>query len=241
MNLKLNLSVTVVVLAMFAATGFQPALATSLTYSDGIHVDGYTLPGINPASIPKFENAASIDWKAKLRTKHGVTTGTASLDASYTGGDFLFNGNATDSYTIDKGKYDLHADFIYDPELGAFVLDTTKGKNTVTIAGKLTIPSLDIDLKGTLFTAGLDSWAYSGSLIGFNTTITGGLICGTVFACTTHESAYLSLADGGFDPNLDLKHVSGTAVTTIPLPAAAWLLGSGLLGLAGISLKLKKT
>ena len=50
-----------------------------------------------------------------------------------------------------------------------------------------------------------------------------------------------SLADGGFDPNVDLKHVSGTAVTTIPLPAVVWLLASGLLVLTGISRKLKNT
>jgi hypothetical protein len=102
----------------------------------------------------------------------------------------------------------------------------------------LTVPSLEIGLRGTLLTTSLDRLACSGSLIGFNTTITGGLICGTVFGCTTHESAYLSLADGGFDPNVDLKHVSGTAVTTIPLPAVVWLLGSGLLLLTGISRKL---
>jgi hypothetical protein len=82
MTITLNFSVTVAVLAFLAATGFQPALATSLACSDGIRVDAYLLPGVNRATITNFENAASIDWKAKLKTKHGVTTGTASLDAT---------------------------------------------------------------------------------------------------------------------------------------------------------------
>jgi len=241
MNIDFNTTIKVVIIAFLTVTGFEPAQATSLTYRDGVRVDGYVLPGIHQATIPNFENAASIDWKPKLKTVNGVTTGSASLDASYKGGDFLFNGNATDSYTIDKGKYNLHADFIYDDGPGEFVLDTLKGKNTVRITGSLSIPALNIDLKGTLLTVSLDAWAYNGDLIGFNTTITGGLICGTVFGCTTHESAYLSLADGGFDPGVALKHAPGTAVTTIPLPASFWLMGSGLLGLTGISRKLKNT
>ena len=70
--------------------------------------------------------------------------------------------------------------------------------------------------------------------------ITGGLICGTVFGCTTHEAAYLFLHDGGFDSGSDLKHVPETAVTTIPLPASVWLSGSGLPGLTGASRRMKR-
>jgi hypothetical protein len=212
MNIKLNAVVAVLIFTFLALADLKQAQATSLTYSDGIHVDGYILPGITQATIPNFANDASIDWKSKLKTKKGITTGTASLDASHKGGVFLFNGTSTDSHTIDQGKYTLHADFIYGDGPGEFVPDTARGINTVKITGRLTVPSLSIDLKGTLLTSDLDAWACSADLIGFNTTITGGLICGTVFGCTTHGP----LHDGGFDPGSDLKHVPGTAATPFP-------------------------
>jgi hypothetical protein len=227
-------------MAFLVLAGISSAQATSLTYNPNGTVVGYSLPGIAPAGQPNFENDITVDWKPKLKTKKGVISGKATLDVSFKGSNstFLFNANSTDSYAIDKGKYTLHADYIYDATLGKFVLDTTKGKNSLKISGDLSIPSLNVSLRGTLFTADLDAWNYAGDLIGFNTTITGGLICtDTDFGCATHESAYLDLTNGGFNPEVDFKGTIGTAVTTIPLPAAVWLFGSGLLGLLGMARK----
>jgi len=224
------------VLALVACAVSGSLRASTLTYNTDGTVAGYSLPGINPAGQPNFENGVVVDWNSKLKTKHGVTSGKASLTAKFDidSGLFLFNLNPTDSYTTNNGKFTLKADFIYDDALGEFVLDLAKGKNSAQITGGLVIPSLGIDLTGNLFTADLDSWNYSADLIGFNTTITGGLIC-SVLACTTHESVYLALAAGGFDPNFSMKNALGTAVSTIPLPATLWLLGSGLVSLIGIA------
>lgn len=61
---------------------------------------------------------------------------------------------------------------------------------------------------------------------------------------------YLSLPAGGNGPFLAAIHVqntsgggawvAGTPVTTTPIPAAAWLLGSGLVGLVGIRRKMRQ-
>ncbi len=59
--------------------------------------------------------------------------------------------------------------------------------------------------------------------------------------CTTAESFYVA-GDFGNDPNkIKLKGSKGgaTAVTTIPVPAAVWLFGSGLLGLVGVARRRK--
>ena len=65
--------------------------------------------------------------------------------------------------------------------------------------------------------------------------ITSAFFYGNRESVVPHESAYISLAGGGFDPNSSFKKALGTAVTTIPLPATVWLFGSGLIGLLGVA------
>jgi hypothetical protein len=72
-----------------------------------------------------------------------------------------------------------------------------------------------------LMTADLTKIAVGDGLIGMNT---GGLVCYFADFCTQNESVYI---------NLD----TGLAVTTVPLPGAVWLFGSGLLGLYGVTRK----
>lgn len=38
-----------------------------------------------------------------------------------------------------------------------------------------------------------------------------------------------------YSPNLDITSLTVTSVTAVPVPAAAWLLGSGLFGLVGVA------
>ena len=59
--------------------------------------------------------------------------------------------------------------------------------------------------------------------------------------CTKSERLWFTKVDGfpdaGWNKSWSDKHVNGTAV--IPVPAAAWLLGSGLLGLVGVAKRKK--
>jgi hypothetical protein len=86
-------------------------------------------------------------------------------------------------------------------------------------------------------------WAISedGTLLGFNTK---NIVCHSAISayvpggCTQNEVIYLALQDAITDGTMKLK-TTGLALTTVPVPAAAWLFGSGLLGLAGIARRRK--
>lgn len=109
-----------------------------------------------------------------------------------------------------------------------------------------------------------------GKLLGFNTTgkvkkkdgvkVNQGLFCHEAIAllvtCTDAESVYLALENALTDatPGETFKtdatavttpgetfKIDAAAVTTVPIPAAAWLFGSGLLCLAGMARKRRNT
>jgi hypothetical protein len=91
-------------------------------------------------------------------------------------------------------------------------------------------------------TANLTQFAtgYGGHVIGFNT---ANIVCNPLInaynQCTTNESVFIALSKSF---NYSTKYSSsGIALTSVPIPAAAWLFGSGLLGLVGIARRKKKT
>ena len=58
----------------------------------------------------------------------------------------------------------------------------------------------------------------------------------TLTNCTSEEVVYLNLLEPiGFDLGYKKIDTAGRAVTSVPLPAAAWLFGSGLMGLVAVS------
>ncbi len=75
-------------------------------------------------------------------------------------------------------------------------------------------------------------------LWGFNTTniVCSDLINTLTGGCTTDEVVYLNLLEAiGPDTGFDRISTAGRALTSVPVPAAAWLFGSGLIGLAGMA------
>ena len=107
----------------------------------------------------------------------------------------------------------------------------------IKISGKID----DLGIKGTLMTADLEgAWDADGSLIGFNTM---NIQCNDAInaylgggGCTTNEVIYLNLLEAiGPDAGARKIKTAGIAVTSVPLPAAAWLFGSGLLGLIAMA------
>lgn len=190
-----------------------PAAATSLTSSDGLHPDGYSLPGLRPAGYPNFETEVSVRWQQ---------TGNAGylLHAWSTGQDSnLLNLDPGLSHAVTNSSYHLHARF----DAGGNLV-----KGDLKITGS--VPDLGVE-GGVLMTALLGEFSFSEYLLGFNTT---DIDCPWFDFCTQNESVYISLMDS-FSMDLKRLQTTGLAVTTVPLPAAAWLLAAGLVGLVGVA------
>jgi len=229
----------VAAVSMFAAVSgnAHAGLVTQGPDSDDpVHVGFDGLEGIVPASFPNFENAVRV--KVKKNGKKGY-----KLKVKKKGKEHYFNLLSGESFKIKNAKYKLNA--FFDPD-GNFL------NGTVEIKGK--IVTADGKAKGTLMTATLGSniwsdtaFAYESdayrTLLGFNTSdiwchdFINELIGGG--GCTTDESVIIALPDGGFSPTEKGYKSDGLAVTSVPVPTAVWLFGSGLIGLVGIARRRK--
>ena len=172
------------------------------------------LPGITPSGTPVFINSV----KVRLNKNGGLRAFSNGQGKTFS----LFDGTSVRSAF---GLFDLRTNIDENGNISG---------GTVTIRGKggFGIPSggdLVTLMSADLVSANLTS---DSSLWGFNTT---NIFCAEELGlnCTNSESVYLvlnSVFSGGFDKNKFTS--SGTAHTTVPIPAAAWLFGSAL-GLLG--------
>jgi hypothetical protein len=101
-----------------------------------------------------------------------------------------------------------------------------------------TIPLLGITTDTILMTADLTSFGTDGGMwVGFNTT---NIVCSSLLGvtCSTSESVVFYL-DSLFQGVTAAARYSASAITTVPLPAAVWLFGSGLMCLIGAARRRK--
>ena len=209
----------------FAATNSIAATTTTC--------DSNNLDGVVAGSYPCFETSV----KLKLKLAHDKVY-TDELSASYYEdyrGPHLFGGGISNFYVDANYKYPI-SDTIFN--FSASLKDGEIQSGSMSIWG-----SINGSEQQKLMWADLTGdYAQVGNLIGFNTT---NIQCGTAItalvSCTMSEVVYFALESNGsktfdFTKNQNFK---GTAFTSVPIPAAVWLFGSGLLGLAGIARKRK--
>lgn len=200
-------------------------VAVSAGNAYAVAMPGYELPGtdIRPSGYPNFENAVRLKV-----LQNGANKGF-KLKARKRGGYQFFNANPSDKYQMKGGSYKLDAFF---DTSGNFL------KGTLKIRGRLDTPVGRA--RGTLMTATLTDFAFdsglTSSLLGFNTS---DIVCNAVIeewlgSCNEKESVYIALYKGGFDPTLRGFRSNGLSVATVPVPAAVWLFGSGLIVLVGM-------
>ena len=179
-----------------------------------------SLPGLVPSSLPAFNTSVNVVY---TKDANGNT-----IAASYDGGVGLSNLTYPNSAfnNITNTTYSLTANFD---------ASSVFQNGTVRIDGQ--IASLGINTTVPLMTADLIKFASdsSGLLVGFNT---NNIVCNpdiNAYAhCTTAESIYLELASPFSFSNDSGWSTTATAVTSVPVPAAVTLFGSGLIGLSGL-------
>ena len=190
--------------------------------------------GNTGGSLPTVPNGGTIvdgSYPCFVTPVEFVFKGGKYFSAKYKDGNFgvgqsLFFANKNASYNIGLTTFNFNA-----------VLDDNNGilYGSVDIFGRLgggvgpVEQLLHADVSGF--------WGYGTNVVGFNTS---GIKCSDSInalipgGCTTNEVLFFDLGNSVFDPN-DKKFKSlGTALTSVPLPAAVWLFGAGLVSLAGI-------
>jgi hypothetical protein len=183
----------------------------------------FDLPGIPQAGFPDFSNSDNVSL-AFLGVPFG---GDYLLAASGSAG--TFNLTSARSYRVNDELFAMYAEF---NSKGRFI------SGGETIFG--TIPGLTSNRFQNLYSVAFDKYAVSPSTVGLE--FESVLSTASGFASryqNTDESLYLyssalasldrALASGKSLPSFFTASVS--EFTTVPLPAAGWLLGAGLLGL----------
>ena len=182
-------------------------------------MNGCSLPGLVEGSFPFFYQAVHVSY---VQSKRSDDFKVKARFLKYSPSSYLYV-DPEDVLAITGTRLKFKAK----------VVDGT-ATGRIKITGRID----ELGIRGKLMTAELEgSWGADGTLIGFNTKNIqcNPAIDAYVRGCTTNEVIYLNLLDA-IGPEADARRIktTGIAVTSVPLPAAAWLFVSGLLGLAGI-------
>ena len=203
--------------AWAAGTGF---LLMALLASSSANA-GVLVPGITDPSTPQFQH------NVKIRANRGSWT----LQTNNGLKDFTFNDGTNPIWNGDGFKYNFSAKF--DQNSGVFLSGSMSIEGSIAGLGIM-------DKKTTLMSADLTSFGFNagGSILGFNTT---NIVCdaGLGVNCTMSESVLLFVDDLFNGDTLGRYHTTALAITSVPVPAAVWLFGSGL-GFMGVIARRRK-
>lgn len=198
-----------------------------MAYSPLSHSAIVSLPGIFESGNPNFSNDAKVNLFDVGNNNYlfAATNSGAPLTFNL-GSESVVSSAAHPAYFVLTALFSGNGSYI--PNTGAlsisgeipFLLPNPKGGNT-------SLPGVYIS--GDLLTAKLNDFAFDSNTLGFSTSQLSGL--GTFFSPA--ESVYLSatgLASAlGFGSGALIATTSplnASAVTTVPVPGAGWLIGS---------------
>ena len=207
--------------AIFMLTYFQNAQA--------ILVNGSTLDFTAAITSTSQPAAGAGSWWAfpdsslylGIESFNGLIVGTAqSASGSHTGAP-----DGTESPAIDKA---------WQAFGNTGMLETTSPTNIVSASGNtatLNFMGIAVDWNG------IDAISIYEPLAGDTgfASVTCAVDCGLGDTYMLDYSGHTNLSDPGKDGGVPfLIHLEGT-ITAVPIPAAVWLFGSGLLGLVGMA------
>lgn len=212
-------------LLMSGASGLSHALAVPPNFS---------IAGIPPPGFEHFDNTAKITL---IKTGTGPTA-TFQMTAVWVSSTFLLQADPSNAFNVNSGTYQVVANF---NSVGTFV----PAGSSVTVTGSVptyTGPGVGIPT-GTLYSANLVGFGAdtiidaTPTALGFKTDNATGWAAQFQ---TDPESVYLygfNVASfmSSFTSNKfkSVIYNNALAYTTVPVPAAAWLFGSALVGLSG--------
>jgi len=191
-------------------------------------LNGCTLPGVVDGSFPYVNSTVTAIYNGKKLAKKGYFDIGAKGIKNATATLFDDTGAA---YTVDNAKFSLRARVDEGGAFGSLMLSGV-------IDGSKFSVTANLNPGGKKDKASRGDWNVSedSTLWGFNTY---DIVCKgleSLFACTQNEVVFLNLLNPiGPDTGFVKSTTAGSAITSVPVPAAAWLFGSGLLGLIAVS------
>jgi hypothetical protein len=217
----------------------KPALAASAVASlfaaaGGAHA---TVVGTNAATAGNSASNFFIKGKVKTQVSSLTLTGTATLDDSGTytatsSGSVNVSGFPSATILATETFLGTYGSGVFTPTSGSLNITSCSGSPTVCAGATHPDPKpFNTGVGGSV------SLASGGTLTG--TAFMGA--AGTVPSVTSHYSFTV----GAFTPVSTSSGGTSSGGTssggsTVPLPPAAWLLGSGLLGLVGTARRRRK-
>lgn len=166
----------------------------------------------------------------------GAQVGIASADLVQNGG---FETGAFSPWTLTGSGYSIDTANPYDGIYDALLTKTsTLSQNLTTVIGQVYMVTCYIANTGGSFKVlwdGLSEYASTSNTSGYNKIqflVTAPNVTSTTSTLAFDFTTPNPLSTGSF-------HVDDVSVTPTPIPAAAWLLGSGLIGLLGLRKKEK--
>lgn len=216
----------------------QLAVAASVTVAMGMS-GAASAAAISSISINDF--AFGMGYNPTIGSNEDSAAKTINMDI--VSGTFQGGPNFDGSGNADKTAGIVGFDFGFFGPVSAYTIPDNKNDPNNIQVGVYPAPSGDIT--GGTMTLDLSAWTAGWNGNEFNQ---GGSTSGTMTISNLVDNGngtfdflaeWSSLIVGGpFNGNTGYWDVQGTA-TVVPVPAAVWLMGSGLLGLVGVARRRK--